>query len=226
MKTHALILLIFGSCLCLHAADPATAAKTLGGEFDATTGAVVVKKNKTPDVAALSELASAPCVKSIMLDGCSLKSDGVAALGQSKALTALRMEHTLVNKVPDLKVLAGITTLEELNLGGSDFGDEGLATLCRLTNLRTLHLGHVGRSDKTAFTAEGLKALTKLPKLESLILHFQKPDDAMISVLASLRTVKDFKVGGVASEYLNRLQAAMPQAKVASRGPTTDAKKP
>jgi hypothetical protein len=64
-----------------------------------------------------------------------------------------------------------------------------------------------------------------LPKLESLIIHLHKPDDAMIPVLASLKTLKDVKVGGISSDYLKRLQSAMPQAKVASRGPTTDAAK-
>lgn len=209
----------------LHAADPVAAAKSLSGEFNAATGAIVVKKNKTFDVTALTELAANSVIKSITLDGCTLKSDGVAALARSKTLTALKLEHTMVNKVPDLKALAGITTLEELNLGGSDFGDEGLATLSALTNLRVLHLGHVGRSDKTAFTTEGLKALAKLPKLESLIIHLHKPDDAMIPVLAGLKTLKDLKVGGISSDYLTNLQAAMPQAKVASRGPTTDAVK-
>jgi len=124
-----------------------------------------------------------------------------------------------------LKVLAGLASLEELSLGGSDFGDEGLAAVCTLKNLRVLMLGHVGRSDRTAFTAEGLKALTKLPKLEELTLHFHKPDAAMIPILASLKTVKNFAVGGVSSDYLAKVKAAMPQAKVASRGPTTDAVK-
>jgi hypothetical protein len=209
----------------LHAADPVAAAKSLGGDVDAATSAVVVKKNKTLDVSALGELASSSVIKSITLDGCTLKSDGVAALAKSKTLTALKLEHTMVNKLPDLKVLASITTLEELNLGGSDFGDEGLATLCELTNLRVLHLGHVGRSDKTAFTTEGLKALAKLPKLESLIIHLHKPDEAMIPTLAGLETLKDVKVGGISSDFLKRLQSAMQQAKVASRGPTTDAAK-
>jgi len=218
MKT-ALILALIISSLPLRAADTAAEAKSLGGAFDAATGAVVVKKNKTPDTAAISALATDAKVKSITLDGCTLKSDGVAALAISKTLTALKLEHTMVNKVPDLKVLAGITTLEELNLGGSDFGDEGLATLSGLTNLRVLHLGHVGRSDKTAFTTEGLKALAKLTKLESFIIHLHKPDDAMISMLASLKTLKDVKVGGISSDFLKRLQSAMPQAKVASRGP-------
>lgn len=209
----------------LHAADPAAAAKSLSGEFDAATGAIVVKKNKALDVSALGELASNSVIKSITLDGCALKSDGVAALASSKALTALKLEHTMVNKVTDLKALASITTLEELNLGGSDFGDAGLESLSALTNLRVLHLGHVGRSDKTAFTTEGLKAFAKLPKLESLIIHLHKPDDAMIPVLAGLKTLKDVKVGGISSGFLKKIQAAMPQAKVASRGPTTDAAK-
>lgn len=224
MKYALTLLTLLLSSAALHA-DTSQAVATLGGTVDAATGAVIVKKNKTPDTAALSALANDAKVKSITLDGCSLKSDGIAALAESKSLTALRMEHTMVNKVADLKVLAGITTLEELNLGGSDFGDDGLAAVSELKNLRALHLGHVGRSDKTAFTAEGLKALAKLPKLESLILHVHKPDDAMIPVLASLKTVKEFKVGGVSSDYLKRLQAAMPQANVASRGPTTDAVK-
>jgi len=224
MKT-ALILALFISSLPLHAADTAAEAKSLGGEFDAATGAVVVKKNKTLDTTAISALATDAKVKSITLDGCTLNSDGVAALAISKTLTALKLEHTMVNKLPDLKALAGITTLEELNLGGSDFGDEGLASLGALYNLRVLHLGHVGRSNKTAFTTEGLKTLAKLPKLESLIIHLHKPDDAMIPVLAGLKMLKDVKVGGISSDYLKKLQSAMPQAKVASRGPTTDAVK-
>lgn len=222
---HSLALLALLLTAAASHADTSQSVATLGGSFDAATGAVVVKKNKTPDTAALRALAADAKVKAITLDGCSVKSDGIAALAGSKTLTTLKMEHTMVNKVSDLKVLAGITTLEELNLGGSDFGDDGLAAVSELKNLRTLHLGHVGRSDKTAFTAEGLKALAKLPKLESLILHLHKPDDAMIPVLASLKTVKEFKVGGVSSDYLKRLQAAMPQAKVASRGPTTDGTK-
>lgn len=224
MKHTLALLTLLLTATALHA-DTSQAVATLGGTFDAATGAVVVKKNKTPDTAALSALANDAKVKAITLDGCSVKSDGVAAIARSKTLIALKMEHTMVNKVADLKVLAGINTLEELNLGGSDFGDDGLAAVSELKNLRVLHLGHVGRSDKTAFTTEGLKALAKLPKLESLFLHLHKPNDAMIPVLAFLKTVKEFKVGGVSSDYLKRLQAAMPQAKVASRGPTTDAAK-
>jgi hypothetical protein len=91
----------------LHAADPATAAKSLGGEFHSVSGAIVVKKNKTLDVSALVEFAASTLIKYIILDGCTLKSDSVAALAKSKTLTALKLEHTMVNKVPDLKALAG-----------------------------------------------------------------------------------------------------------------------
>ena len=52
--------------------------------------------------------------------------------------------HAVVNKLADLNTLAGgLTELESLNLGGSDFGDDGLAVVCGIPTLRTLHLGHV-----------------------------------------------------------------------------------
>jgi hypothetical protein len=161
-------------------------------------------------------------VKKLTLDGCMLGSDGVVELPKFQGLIGINLTHTMVNKVPDLKILAGVTSLEEIDLGGSDFGDEGLAALCELKALKSLQLGHVGRSDKTAMTTNGLKALQQLPKLELLTLHLFKLDEAMIPVFAELKTVKEFKVGGVTKDFLAKLQKAMPNAKVASRGPTID----
>ncbi|MEY4483087.1 MAG: hypothetical protein RL693_539, partial [Verrucomicrobiota bacterium] len=158
----------------------------------------------------------------LTLDGCMLGSDGVVELPKFQGLIGINLTHTMVNKVPDLKILAGVTSLEEIDLGGSDFGDEGLAALCELKALKSLQLGHVGRSDKTAMTTNGLKALQQLPKLELLTLHLFKLDEAMIPVFAELKTVKEFKVGGVTKDFLAKLQKAMPNAKVASRGPTID----
>ncbi len=226
MKT-ALLILVSITCALVRvdAADRAAALKTLGGEFDAVTGAVTVKKNKAPDVAAIAALVADPAIKTITLHGCTLKSDGLAALAKSTSLTSLNLTHTMVNKVEDLKLLARVQTLERLDLGGSNFGDAGLAALCELRNLKSLQLGHVGRDDRNFFTAAGLRPLANLPKLEVLMLHFHKPDDAMISALASLKSLKDVKIGGISSDYLKKLQAALPQAKVASRGPTTDAQK-
>jgi hypothetical protein len=194
----------------------------LGGTFDESTGAAIITKKPDLTVANLEALAATGQIKKLTLDGCKLGSDGVAVLPKFKGLAGINFTHTMVNKIADLKVLSEVTTLQEIDLGGSDFGDEGLAALCQLKELKSLQLGHVGRSDKTAMTADGLKALQGLPKLEILMLHFQKLDEAMIPVLAELKTVKEFKVGGVTKDFLAKLQAAMPQAKVASRGPTID----
>lgn len=218
---HLLLPALFAVSSCAFA-DANSAAQKLGGSFDASTGNVVVKINKAPDVTAIAELASDPKVKSLNLDGCSLKSDGVAAIATSKSVTALLLEHTMVNKVPDLKELAKVQTLEEISLGGSNFGDDGLAVLCSLKNLKSLLLGHVGRDDRNFFTAEGLKTLQGLPKLETLVLHLHKPTDDMLPVFAQLKTVKEFKVSGINAAFLASLQKAMPQAKVLPRGKLVD----
>jgi hypothetical protein len=200
------------------AADPKTAAEALGGTFDPATGAAVVKKNKAVTPQALADLGATGRVKSLTLDGCGLKSDGVAALAGMTQLTGLNLTHTMVNKLPDLEALAKIESLEELDLGGSNFGDAGLAAVAKLKNLTTLSLGHVGRDDKNCFTADGLKALSGLPNLRRLTLHLHRPDDAMIPVLAGLPMVSELSVGGISKDYLAKLQAAMPKAKVKLRG--------
>ncbi|MGB8168599.1 MAG: hypothetical protein WCF18_13970 [Chthoniobacteraceae bacterium] len=205
------------------AADVAALATAAGGSYDAATGAIVIKGNKELTPAQLGALAAAGGVKRLTLDGCKLTSEGVAVLPKFTGLTAINFTHTMVNKVADLKVLASVSSLEELDLGGSDFGDDGLVVIATLKNLTSLQLGHVGRSPKAAFTANGLKALAGLPKLEKLTLHLQQPDDAMIPALASLKTVKEFKIGGVNTDFFNRLKASMPQAKVTPRGKLTDA---
>jgi len=202
------------ACASTSLADASAAAEKLDGTFDATTGSIEVKKTKALDVAALAEIAADPAVKSVNLDGCALKSDGVAALAASKSITVLKLEHTMVSQTKDLEQLAKLTTLEELSFGGSNFGDEGLAALCALKNLKALKLGHVGRDEKHFFTATGVKALRGLPKLETLSLHFHKPTPEMIPVLAELKTVRYLQVRGTGEDFLAALQKAMPQATV------------
>lgn len=206
------------------AADLEAAVGKLGGTHDAAAGRVVVKKNKTPDLAALKALGEAGGVRSLVLDGCGLKSDGVAVIAGFKGLQELHLTHTMVNKVEDVAKLAAIPGLETLDLGGSNFGDAGLKALAASKDLRHLRLGHVGRDDRNHFTAEGLKALADLPRLEELVLHLHKPDEAMIPVLAGLKTVKELTVGGVSAEFHKKLAAALPQAKVRIRGKPVPAK--
>lgn len=213
------------ACGAVTAADPMDAATRLGGTFDAATGAVVVKKNKDLDADALRGLAASGKVKALTLDGCNLKADQLKAVAGMPGLTALALPHTMVNSVPNLKTLAaGLTALEVLNLGGSDFGNDGLAAVCEIKTLKTLHLGHVGRGPKTAFTADGLAPLAALPKLEALTLHLEKPDDAMIPALAKLTTLKELTLGGVNAEFAQKLQAEMPKVKLRAHGVKLPAK--
>ncbi len=209
---------LFGSAFAV-AADPQEIATKAGGSFAPGSGAAVFKKVRPLNATALNELAASGKVTALTLDGCGLGADGLKAVTSFTGLRSLDLTHTMVNKPADLKTLASsLTKLEVLNLGGSDFGDEGLAIVCSIPTLRELHLGHVGRSAKTAFTANGLKALSGLEKLESLTLHLEKPDDQMIAVLGELKGLKTLAVGGVSKDFAGKLQAALPNAKVRIRG--------
>jgi hypothetical protein len=102
-----------------------------------------------------------------------VKRDSLAYLGTMKQLRALDLSdrNDGVMTDADLKPLAGLTDLEELDLTGNGMvSDEGLKVVAQMTSLRKLRLIRVGFSD------ESLAGLTALSKLEQLHLGVLRPE--------------------------------------------------
>jgi hypothetical protein len=91
-----------------------------------------------------------------------------------------------------LSVLAGIKSLQKLELAGSSVTSAGLVHLRRLTNLYTLHLADTRVSD------EGMKHLSGLRGLGILSLDNTSITDAGLAHLAQLPQLERFYLDGTA----------------------------
>jgi Leucine rich repeat len=87
-----------------------------------------------------------------------------------------------------LKHLAGLAKLYMLHLDGTQVGDDGLAHLSRLRSLGVLSL------DKTRVTDAGLAQLQRLPRLERLYLNGTPITDAGLAHLAGLINLKELSL--------------------------------
>lgn len=179
---------------------------------------VKIEGNKAIDASAFAKLCAEPRLTTLVMNGCKMTPEAIVTLSKSKTLESLDLGHSMVNKTDDLKTLARVSSLKTLDLGGSDFGDDGLAALVALKNIQSLQLGHVGRSDRTAFTANGLKVLATLPRLESLTLHINSYDPAMVDTLAGIKTLKTLTIGGLTEDQFNTEKSSLRKITVRPRG--------
>ena len=185
MKTRAsILLLILLAAASLHA-DPQAVAARIKGDWNAQTG-VWHKRLGPVDAASLAELAADPAVKTIHLDGVKLDLAAVQALATARTLKTLLIVHTDVGNLAMLRELAKMQSLEDIHVGSSTFGDEGLKVLCGLKNLKSLRLRHVTRDTANPITAAGVKAVADAyPDLEAFYINLHQMDDAMISRVGS-----------------------------------------
>ena len=110
-----------------------------------------------------------------------------SALKELAGLKSLQRLDLSVTQVTDagLKELAGLTGLQTLNLDVTRITDAGLKELSELTNLQTLEL------NSTQVTNQGLKELARLTKLNTLDLGFAKITDAGLKELAALKNLQE-----------------------------------
>jgi len=94
----------------------------------------------------------------------------------------------------DLACLCGLTGLEELDLGGSGIGDEGLAHLACLTKLKRLHVG-----GGNALTDAGLDHLAGLHRLEHLDIGVSRITTEGLECLYPLKTLQILHIRSVVS---------------------------
>lgn len=87
-----------------------------------------------------------------------------------------------------LKNLTGLSKLYMLHLDGTQVGDDGLAQVARLYGLGVLSL------DKTRVTDSGLQHLKRMPQLERLYLNTTSITDAGLAHLAELKNLKELSL--------------------------------
>lgn len=134
----------------------------------------------------------------------------------------------------DLKVLAGLPQLRELNLTGVPISDADLKALAPLKQLRTLELAGTRVTDagleelrplaglrelglaETGVTDEGLKHLAGLPELQVVWLRSTRITDAGLRELAKLTNLRGLGVGEtlVTEEGVAGLAKALPNARI------------
>jgi Leucine-rich repeat (LRR) protein len=111
-------------------------------------------------------LADMKGLKYLSLDECLFVSDeGIANLKGMKNLVELHLWSTSVRSA-GLDVIAGLTSLETLNLDKVEVTDDDLAKLKALKNLEWLNLS------STLISDAGLAHLQELPQLKTLIVEF------------------------------------------------------
>jgi hypothetical protein len=196
-------------------------------------------------VASLAPLAPLHRLERLVLrGGTALTDEGLAAVAGLKALTSLDLSGC--RSVTDAGVahLVGLPRLAELDLGGRHLGgslrlepvpiaDAGLAQIARIASLRRLNLsgfhaeewgcrtvqqGPIVLDFPTRFTDEGLRALARLPTLESLsIATSREITEAGLAWLGQVRTLVDLDVRGcpgLTREAVRALRTALPGCRV------------
>lgn len=114
---------------------------------------------------------------------------GLKELAGLTSLQTLNLRSTPVTDV-GLKELAGLTSLQTLSLDTTKLTDVGLKELAGLTNLQTLSIGG------TQLTDVGLKELAGLTSLQNLSLHSLPVTDAGLKELAGLTGLQTLSLGG------------------------------
>ena len=108
---------------------------------------------------------------------------------QGTPIISLDLHSTKVTDA-GLKELAGLKSLQVLNLAGTQVTDAGLKELADLKNLQILDL------NLTKVTDAGLKELAGLKSLQTLNLNYTQVTDAGLKELAGLKSLRSLGLAG------------------------------
>ncbi len=118
------------------------------------------------DDAGIKSLAELPALEMLSTNGMTASDEGVAALAGVKTLHSIAFFHPGKSfSGKGLAALSALPKLERLTVAGSiQFGDEGMAAVAKLTQLKEFRTWHNG------VTPAGLKNLAALHELKSISL--------------------------------------------------------
>ena len=152
--------------------------------------------------------------------------------------------HCWPGKDAELKELAGLKSLQSLNIGGAlNLTDAGLKELAALKNLKGLYLFYSHVSDagvkhlaevktlealdlsNTRVTGAGMKDLARLKNLQALNLACTEVSDAGLKELAALANLRYLNVerSGITATGVKKLREALPKCQIewSERKPAT-----
>jgi hypothetical protein len=145
------------------------------------------------DDAALQFAASRlPDVSQLRLEGCSVTSAGLRAIGQWRQLSVAQLVRLELDG-PALAALGGLTELKTLEVECSAIDEAALRQFPALPNLRVLNL------QKTGVRGTGLRGLANLPQLQNLHLQDEQLTD---EALVELPVLPELKLLSVRSSRL------------------------
>lgn len=142
----------------------------------------------------LKALAGMTTLESLSTNGMEVSDDGVRVLAACTGLRSIAFFHPGKRlKGAGLAALVTLPHLESLTVAGSaEFGDEGMAAIATITQLKNFRTWHTGVS------AEGVKKLSTLKQLTSINLGQRLANappvtlsDAALPVLAELPLLED-----------------------------------
>ena len=116
-----------------------------------------------------------------------LQEQQLAVLAGLSTIEKLELSGSKVSS-EGLRPLAGLSKLYMLHLDGTQVGDDGLAYLASLRGLGVLSL------DNTRVTDAGLMQLQRFPQLERLYLNGTSVTDAGLAHLARLKNLKELSL--------------------------------
>lgn len=194
---------------------------------------------KCADDAGLAVLAQLPRLETLYLNASTFDDDGFAVLAKITSLKSLAFDHNgkitgrgaaALKALPNLRSLrfggcmkftgegvkaaAEIVQLESLQLHHCGLGDDDLAPLTKMPNLKSLF---VSSQFNGRLTEAGLRHLAQIPTLESLkVSETVVPYAGGLEVLTRLSQLKKLELDkvGASAEDIEKLRAAMPHTEI------------
>lgn len=145
----------------------------------------------------LALLSSLTEVENIQTNLIEISDEGTKHFAQFKKLKNLKFFHLPKTFTgTGLAALAELPSLDSLTVAGSfAFGDEGMAAVGKLTQLKNFRTWHAGQTD------EGFKKLKDLKNLKSLTIGQRLtykapacPSDATLAVLAEIKSLDTLQI--------------------------------
>lgn len=130
----------------------------------------------------------------LFLERYDIKDDDLAVLGDLPSLRKVDLSGTPITDAA-LAYLDPLEHLEELKLGGTKISSRAIADLDRFADLKALVLPEF---ESGVYHVEDLEVLSRLGKLEELVMHFNPLGEKGLSYVAGLTRLRRLGINGYA----------------------------